>query len=58
MLMLNILKNYMNLMFYHFYQKESKFKKSKKLVANLHDKTECFIEIRNSKQALNSRSGF
>ena len=30
-----------------------KIEKVKKLVANLHDKTECVIHIRNSKQALN-----
>ena len=38
-------------MIYHFYQKESKFEN---LVANLHDKTEYAIHIRNLKQALNN----
>ena len=30
-----------------------KIKNVEKLVANLHDKTECFMHIRNLKQALN-----
>ena len=52
-LMFNVLKNYMNvIMIYHFYQKESKLKKSEK-VTSLHDQTEYVIHIRNSKQALN-----
>ena len=49
-LMFNILKNYMSFIpIYHFNQKE----KVEKLVANLHDKTEYVMHIRNSKQALN-----
>ena len=37
-LMFNILKNYINfIIIYHFYQKELKLKKIKKLVTNLHD---------------------
>ena len=48
--MFNILKNYINfLIIYHFYQKE----KVKKLVANLHDKTEYVTHIINLKQPLN-----
>ena len=58
-LMFNILKNYMNfVMIYHFYEKEWKLKKSKKLEANWHDKTENIIHIRNLKQALNYGSIF
>ena len=41
------------IMIYHFYQKEWKLKKVKKLVTNLHDKTDYVIHIRNLKQALN-----
>ena len=53
-LMLNIMKNYMNFQtIYHFYQKKTKLEKAIKPVANLHDKTEYGIHIRNSKQALN-----
>ena len=37
---------------YHFYQKEWNLNKVEKLVANLHDKTEFVIHIRNLKQAL------
>ena len=37
---------------YHFDQKEWRLKKSKKLVANLYDKTEYVIHIRILKQAL------
>ena len=36
-----------------FLPERMKIEKVKKLVANLHDKTECVIHIRNSKQALN-----
>ena len=58
-LMLNILKNYMNFQtIYHFYQKKTKLEKATKLVANLHDKTEYGIHIRNSKQALNHELSF
>ena len=41
------------IMIYHFYQKELKLKKSRKLVANLHDKTKYVIQIRNLGEALN-----
>ena len=45
---LSVLKNYMNfIMTYHFYWKVEK------LVANLHDKSEYVIHIKNLKQALN-----
>ena len=48
------MKNYMNFQtIYHFYQKKTKLEKAIKPVANLHDKTEYGIQIRNSKQALN-----
>ena len=51
--MYNILKNYMNfILIYHFYQKD-KIEKVGKLKANLHDKTEYNIHIRNLKTALN-----
>ena len=40
-------------MTYHFYQKERKLKKIKKLTANLYDKNEYVIHIKNLKQALN-----
>ena len=36
-----------------FYQKKTKIERLEKLVANLHDKTEYLIHIRNLKQALN-----
>ena len=53
-LMLNIMKNYMNFQtIYHSYQKKTKFEKTIKPVASLHDKTEYGIHIRNSKQGLN-----
>ena len=53
-LMFNILDNYMNfIMIYHFYQKELKFKKNRKLVANFHDKSKYVIQIRNLKETLN-----
>ena len=42
-------------MFYHFLPKSMKIEKAKKLVANLYDKTEYFIHIRNLKHALNHR---
>ena len=38
-----------------FLPERIKIEKFKKLVANLHDKTEYFIHIRNLKQALNHR---
>ena len=40
-------------MIYHFYQKELKFEKVEKLVANLHELTEYVMQIRNLKPALN-----
>ena len=40
-------------MIYPFCLKEWKFQKFQKFVANLHDKTEYVIDIRNLKQALN-----
>ena len=40
-------------MIYHFYQKELKFEKVEKLVANLHELTEYVKQIRNLKPALN-----
>ena len=40
-------------MTYHFYQKERKLKKIKKLTANLYDKNEYVIHIKNLKQELN-----
>ena len=47
-LMFNILKMYMIfIMIYNFYQKKLKIRKVEKLVANLHDKTEYVIHIRN-----------
>ena len=53
-LIFSILKYYMKFIItYHFYQKVWKLKKIKKLLTNLHDKTEYVIHIRNSKQALN-----
>ena len=46
-LRLNVLKNYLNIIItYHLYWKVEK------LVANLHDKSEYFIHIKNLKQAL------
>ena len=52
--MFNILKKYMDFIkIYHFYYKKMKIEKFEKLVANLHDKTEYVIHIRNIKQALN-----
>ena len=52
-LMINILKNYMNVHDLTFLPKIMKIEKVKKLVANLHDKTEYVIHLRNLKQALN-----
>ena len=52
--MLNILKNYkVFTMIYPIYLKEYEIEKVEKLVANLHDKKEYVIHIRNLKQALN-----
>ena len=53
-LIFSILKNYMNfIMIFHFWLKKIKIEKVKKLVANLHYKTEYVIHIRNIKQVLN-----
>ena len=53
-LMFNILTNYMDfIMIYTFLPERMKIEKVEKLVANLHDKTEQVIHIRNLKQALN-----
>ena len=41
---------------YNCYLKESKLKKAEKLVANLYNKTEYVIHIRNLKKALNHGS--
>ena len=41
---------------YHFYQKEKKVNKVKKLVTNLYDKNEYVLHIRNIMRALNYRS--
>ena len=49
-LMLNILKNYLKK---QKLKKLSKTSKIQKLVANLHDKTEYVIDIKNLKEALN-----
>ena len=55
-LIFNILKNYNEL---HndllFLLERMKIEKVENLVANLHDKTEYFIHIRNLKEALNHR---
>ena len=40
---------------YHFYQKEKKVNKVKKLVTNLYDKNEYVLHIRNIMRALNYR---
>ena len=40
-------------MIYHFLSERMKIEKVEKLVANLHDKIEYVIHIRNLKQALN-----
>ena len=40
-------------MIYHFLLERTKIEKVEKLVANLHDKTEYVIHIRNLKQVLN-----
>ena len=41
------------IMIYHFLPERMKIEKNGKPVANLHDKTEYVIHIRNLKQALN-----
>ena len=51
-LMFNILKNYVTFtMIYHFLPERMKIEKVEKLVANLHDKKEYVIHVRNLKQA-------
>ena len=53
-LIFNILKTYMNfIMIYHFLLERMKIEVVEKLAANLHDKSEYVIHIRNLKQALN-----
>ena len=53
-LIFNILKTSMSfIMIYHFLLERTKIEKVQKLVANLHDKSEYVIHIRNLKQALN-----
>ena len=53
-LIFNILKTYMNfIMIYHFLLERMKIETVEKLVANLHDKSEYVMHIRNLKQALN-----
>ena len=53
-LIFNILKNNMDfIMMYRFYLKQQKIEKVKKLITNLHNKTEYVIHIKNLKQALN-----
>ena len=52
-LMFNILKNCMNFNGLPFLPERMKTQRVEKLVANLHDKTEYVIHIRNLKQALN-----
>ena len=55
--MLDILKVYINFtMTYPFFSERMKIEKVEKLVANLHDKEEYVIHIRNLKQALNQGS--
>ena len=50
----NALKSFMNfIMTYHFHQKKMKLEQNETLVADLHDKTEYIIHIRNLKQELN-----
>ena len=54
-LILNILRNYMNLMMiYHFLPERIKIKKFKKPVTSLHYKTEYVIHIRNLKHEKSS----
>ena len=56
MLLFNNLKNYINfIIVYNFYMKEWRMNTVEKLVANLHDKFEYVIHIRNLKQELNHR---
>ena len=43
------------IMIYHFLLERTKIEKVEKLVANLHDKSEYVIHIKNLKQALNHR---
>ena len=53
-LMFSILKNYMDFIkIYHFLPERIEIERVEKLIANLHDQTECVIHIRNLKQTLN-----
>ena len=54
----NILKNYMNNNYLPFLPERMKMEKIEKFVANLHDKTEYVIHIRNLKQSLNNELVF
>ena len=40
-------------MIYPFFPERMNIEKGEKFAANLHDKTECILHIRNLKQALN-----
>ena len=52
-LMFNILKNYMNfIMIYPFLSERMKIEKVENVEANLHNKTEYVMHIRNLKEAL------
>ena len=56
MLLFNNWKNYINfIIVYNFYMKEWRLNTVEKFVANLHDKFEYVIHIRNLKQELNHR---
>ena len=49
-------KNYLIFIkIYHFYQKEKKVNKCKKLICSIEDKEKYFVHIRALKQALNNR---
>ena len=47
------LKLMFNILIYHFLPERIKIEKIKKLISNLHDKTEYVIHVRNLKQTLN-----
>ena len=47
------LKLMFNILIYHFLPERINIEKIKKLISNLHDKTEYVIHVRNLKQALN-----
>ena len=58
LLLADVFENYMNfIIVYHFYLKNESGK-VEKLVANLHDKTENLIHIKNLNQVLNHRFVF